>query len=52
MRLKTIHARTMQEAMELVREHGLILVEDSCQALGSKFNEVFAGTFGAAGAFQ
>jgi dTDP-4-amino-4,6-dideoxygalactose transaminase len=42
----------MESIMELVREHELILVEDSCQALGSSFDGQFAGTFGAAGTFS
>lgn len=39
----------MDPIMDLVRERDLILVEDSCQALGSSFKGQFAGTFGAAG---
>ena len=31
---------------------GLVLVEDSAQALGSRFNGQHAGTFGRAGAFS
>ena len=42
----------MDPIMELVNERGLILVEDSCQALGSSFDGRFAGTFGAAGTFS
>jgi dTDP-4-amino-4,6-dideoxygalactose transaminase len=36
----------------IAREHGLFIVEDSCQALGSKFKGRFAGTFGAAGSIS
>ncbi len=36
----------------IAREHGLFIVEDSCQALGSKFKGRFAGTFGVAGAIS
>jgi dTDP-4-amino-4,6-dideoxygalactose transaminase len=36
----------------LARERGLKIVEDSCQALGSKFNGRCAGTFGVAGSFS
>lgn len=36
----------------LAREHGLFIVEDSCQALGSKFRGRFAGTFGVAGSIS
>ena len=42
----------MDPIMQLVREHNLILVEDSCQALGSSFGGRFAGTFGVAGTFS
>jgi dTDP-4-amino-4,6-dideoxygalactose transaminase len=37
---------------EIAREHNLKIVEDSCQALGSKFKDQFAGTFGVAGSFS
>lgn len=33
-------------------KHGLIIVEDSAQGLGSKFKGKFAGTFGVAGTFS
>jgi dTDP-4-amino-4,6-dideoxygalactose transaminase len=36
----------------LAREHGLLIVEDSAQGLGSKFRGRFAGTFGVAGTFS
>jgi dTDP-4-amino-4,6-dideoxygalactose transaminase len=36
----------------LAREHGLLIVEDSAQGLGSKFRDRFAGTFGVAGTFS
>ena len=36
----------------LAERHNLIIIEDSCQALGSKFKGRFAGTFGVAGAFS
>jgi dTDP-4-amino-4,6-dideoxygalactose transaminase len=36
----------------LAREHGLFIVEDSCQALGSKFKGRCAGTFGIAGSIS
>ncbi len=42
----------MDTIMELVREHDLIMVEDSCQALGSKFDGHFAGTFGHCGTYS
>lgn len=33
-------------------EHDLKIVEDSCQALGAKYRDRFAGTFGVAGSFS
>ena len=36
----------------LAREHGLVLVEDVCQAAGASFNGRRLGTFGDAGAFS
>lgn len=42
----------MDPIMALAAQHGLEIVEDSCQALGSKFKGQPAGTFGAAGAFS
>ncbi len=42
----------MDPILELVEDSGLILVEDSCQALGSRFDGRFAGTFGSAGTFS
>jgi dTDP-4-amino-4,6-dideoxygalactose transaminase len=37
---------------EIARKYNLKIVEDSCQALGSKFKGRFAGTFGVAGSFS
>jgi dTDP-4-amino-4,6-dideoxygalactose transaminase len=42
----------MDPLMELARRHGLFIVEDSCQALGSRFKGRFAGTFGSAGSIS
>ncbi len=39
----------MDGILEIARSRDLIIVEDSCQALGSRFKGRFAGTFGAAG---
>jgi dTDP-4-amino-4,6-dideoxygalactose transaminase len=39
----------MDGIVALARQHGLKIVEDSAQALGSKFKGRFAGTFGVAG---
>ena len=42
----------MDALCALAREHNLKIVEDSCQALGSKFGGRCAGTFGVAGSFS
>lgn len=39
----------MDGIVRIASENGLKIVEDSCQALGSKFKGRFAGTFGVAG---
>jgi dTDP-4-amino-4,6-dideoxygalactose transaminase len=41
------------EALQAIADrHGLAIIEDSCQALGSKFKNHYAGTFGLAGTFS
>jgi dTDP-4-amino-4,6-dideoxygalactose transaminase len=42
----------MDEIMRIAKQHNLYVVEDACQALGAKFNNKFAGTFGDTGAFS
>jgi hypothetical protein len=42
----------MDPIIGLSTEHNLKIIEDSCQALGSRFKGRFAGTFGSAGAFS
>ena len=42
----------MDPILELAKRHSLVIVEDSCQALGAKYKGRSAGTFGAAGAFS
>jgi dTDP-4-amino-4,6-dideoxygalactose transaminase len=42
----------MDKVMMLARQHGLHVVEDAAQALGSRFGGQGAGTFGAAGTFS
>ncbi len=42
----------MDELRALADKHGLLIVEDAAQALGSKFKGRAAGTFGAAGTFS
>lgn len=42
----------MDALQAIADEHGLLIVEDAAQALGSKFKGRFAGTFGAFGTFS
>ncbi len=42
----------MGHVLQLAREHKLHVIEDAAQALGSRFDGRFAGTFGAAGTFS
>jgi len=42
----------MDAILAIAERHGLEIVEDSCQALGSRFRGQFAGTFGIAGTFS
>ena len=42
----------MDRITEIAQRHGLFILEDSAQALGSKFRGRFAGTFGRAGVFS
>jgi dTDP-4-amino-4,6-dideoxygalactose transaminase len=42
----------MDALTEIAREHGLFIIEDACQALGSKFKGRCAGAFGVAGSIS
>jgi dTDP-4-amino-4,6-dideoxygalactose transaminase len=42
----------MDVLQDIAAEHKLLIVEDSAQALGSKFKNKYAGTFGIAGTFS
>ena len=42
----------MDEVLRIAKKHDLLIIEDSAQALGSKFKNKNAGTFGSAGAFS
>ena len=42
----------MHRAVELVERHGLYLVEDAAQSLGSRYNGKHLGTFGHVGSFS
>lgn len=42
----------MAALQSIADKHGLVIIEDAAQALGSKFNDRYAGTFGSAGTFS
>jgi dTDP-4-amino-4,6-dideoxygalactose transaminase len=42
----------MDAINKIATKHNLIIIEDSCQALGSKYKNQFAGTFGLTGTFS
>jgi CDP-4-dehydro-6-deoxyglucose reductase, E1 len=46
------HANAMHEIQALCREHGALLMEDACEALGSECGDVKLGRFGIAGSFS
>ncbi len=42
----------MDAITQIAAENNLIIIEDSCQALGAKYKQQFAGTFGITGTFS
>lgn len=42
----------MDELMKIAKKHKLLVIEDACQAHGSRYKTKHAGTFGIAGAFS
>ncbi len=42
----------MDSLQKIADEHKLIIIEDAAQALGARFKDKFAGTFGTAGTFS
>lgn len=50
----SLNGRTckMDAILDIARRHGLTVVEDAAQALGSRYKGQYAGTFGAAAAFS
>lgn len=42
----------MERLMEIAEKNNLIVIEDSAQSLGAKFNNKMAGTFGLAGCYS
>jgi len=46
------HANDMDKILEICQKYNIILVEDSCEALGSTLNEKKLGSLGKAGSFS
>lgn len=46
------NAYDLDKIKEICSRHNLWLIEDSCDALGAKFNDQYAGTFGHIGTFS
>ncbi len=42
----------MERIMAIARRHQLVVIEDACQAIGSRHQHAYAGTIGHAGAFS
>lgn len=42
----------MQKLMEIVENNNLILIEDTCESLGSKYKNQYLGTFGSLGTYS
>jgi len=42
----------MEKILELCKEHGVILLEDTCESMGSKFGDKKLGTFGLMSSFS
>jgi len=42
----------MDRLMEIARKHNLIVIEDAAQAIGAKYNNQMAGSFGLVGSFS
>lgn len=46
------NAAPMGEVVELARQHGLLIVEDTCESLGARFGDRHLGTFGDFGCYS
>jgi len=40
------NSANMRKLMDIVKRHNLILIEDTCESLGSKYDDKYLGTFG------
>ena len=46
------NSSNMKEFMQIVKKNKLIMIEDTCESLGSKFNNKYLGTFGDFGCYS
>lgn len=46
------NSTNMNKLIELKKKYNLILIEDTCESLGSKYNSQYLGTFGECGTFS
>ena len=46
------NSTNMSKLTEIVKDKGLILIEDSCESLGSKYKNKYLGTFGKFGTYS
>lgn len=46
------HPAPMDEIMEIARKHGIHVIEDCAQAIGTKYKDKYAGTIGTFGCFS
>jgi len=46
------NSTNMEKLMEIMNKHNLILIEDTCESLGSTYNNQYLGTFGCMGTYS
>ncbi len=46
------NAAPMADVVKLVRDHGLLLIEDTCESLGTRFRDQYLGTLGDFGSYS
>ena len=46
------NSTNMSRLMKIVKKYNLILIEDTCEALGSKFNNKYLGSYGSISSFS
>ena len=46
------NSSNMKEFMQIIKKNKIIMIEDTCESLGSKFNNKYLGTFGDFGCYS